>query len=93
MKYRRLVFLAPLVALALLVFACSQPDVHPASLGNCIDPATCDPPTGDGSSRADAAKDGTPASDAKTDAADGGNASDASDAAKDAAKDGDADAS
>jgi hypothetical protein len=92
-KYRRLVFLAPVVASALLGLACSQAEVHPAPLGDCLDPVKCNPPSSDGSVSTDAAKDGAVASDAKSDA-DSGDAGDAAtgDAAKDASKDGDADA-
>ena len=93
MKYRHLAFLAPLVALGLLGLACSQAEVHPSPLGDCLDPVKCNPPSTDGSVSTDAAKDGAVASDAKGDAVTG-DAADAAttDAAKDAAKDGDADA-
>ncbi len=92
MKYRRLGFLAPLVALGLLGLACSQAEVHPSPLGDCLDPVKCNPPSSDGSVSTDGAKDGTVASDAKSDAVSGDAGDAATDAAKDAAKDGDADA-
>jgi len=88
-KSRRLLFLSPLVALALLGLACSQAEKHPDPLGDCLDPVKCNPPTGDGGGTKDAATDAKP-SDAKADvSADAGDASDAASDA-DAAKDGDA---
>lgn len=91
MKYRRMLFLAPAVAATLLGLACSQAEVHPSQLGDCLDPVKCNPPaSGDGSTSKDgAAQDAKPASDAASDAAvDSGNASDA---APDVAPDVDAD--
>ncbi|HEX7600250.1 MAG TPA: hypothetical protein VF316_01550 [Polyangiaceae bacterium] len=91
MKYRRMLFLAPAVAATLLGLACSQAEVHPTQLGDCLDPVKCNPPAagGDGSTSKDGAvQDAKPASDAASDAAvDSGSASDA---AKDAASDVDA---
>lgn len=84
MNYRRMLFLAPAVAATLLALACSQAEVHPTPLGDCLDPAKCNPPTtSDASVKKDAAADAKPASDAA--AVDGG-----ADAAKDALADVDA---
>jgi len=85
-----MLFLAPAVAATVLGLACSQAEVHPSQLGDCLDPVKCNPPVaGDGGTSKDGTvQDAKPASDAASDAAvDSGNTSDA---AKDAAPDVDA---
>lgn len=81
MKFLRPLLLAPVVAVALVGLACSQPEAHPQALGDCLDPVICNPPkTGDGGTK-DAGPDAMPTADAGPDAP----SADAGDAASDAA--------
>jgi hypothetical protein len=64
-KYRRILFLAPAVAATLLGLACSHAEVHPTQLGDCLDPAKCNPPTtSDAGVKKDASQDAKSDSDA-----------------------------